>query len=279
MLNKTISKKQFLIEQNNMREDFKKIIEESGNNLHIYTADLLENMGWDVDLSSYYYDDTASKPREIDIIAQRKVQVINSPEEKLLGEFKLFLFIECKYFKNELSFRMRRNREKESKEAMIIEGIKSVDGWDKESLLEEEGLFREHHYLKERFIGKLYDSFPKEQEAVFNALTQPIKSLTFFKERRLEKGMYYPMVVYSGIEGIYDIKREKADLDKLEPKKELIFGLNYSYRSVVDNKLKTNLFYIDFIHQERLGDFIEEVIRKESSELRQYLFWKSKMGK
>lgn len=256
-----------------MKKELKEIIEKSGNNLHIDTVNLLERMDWDVDLSSYYYDDTANKPREIDIIAQREVPVFDDFGRAVLDKFKLFLFIECKYFKNELSFRMRRNQEQESKEAMII------DGWNKEILLEREGLFREHHYLKERFIGKLYDSFPKEQGIVFNALTQPIKSLTFFKERRLEKGIYYPMVVYSGIEGIYAVKREEADLDKLEPKKNLIFGLNYSYRSVVDYKLKTHQFFIDFIHQTELGNFIEETIWKEADELCKYLFFKCKMAK
>jgi len=260
-----------------MRKDFKKIIEESGNNLHIDTVDLLERMQWDVDLSSYYYDDTANKPREIDIIAQKNVEVIDDPEKGVISQFKLFLFIECKYFKNEVAFWMRPNREGEAKEAMIIEAIRSVDEWDKKLILEEEGLFREHHYLREGFIGKLYDS--KNEKPIFDALTQPIKSLTFFKERRAEKGIYYPIVVYSGIEGIYAIKRKGADLDKLEPKKELIFGLNYSYRSVVDNKLKTNHFYIDFIHQGGLGDFVEEIIRGESSELQKYLFWKAKTDK
>lgn len=264
-----------------MREEFKKIIEKSGNNLHIDTVNLLETMQWDVDLSSYYYDDTANKPREIDIIAQRNVSVIDPLKKISVDEFKLFLFIECKYFKNEVAFWARRNRKEEAKEAMIIEGL------DKEYLLGPGNLFRDHHYLRERFIGTLYDSFPKEQGAVFNAVTQPIKSLTFFKERfykmEVEKGLtkaiYYPIVVYSGIEGICDIRRKGVDLDKLEPKKELIFGLNYSYRSVVDNKLKTNRFYIDFIHQSRLGNFIEDVIQGELSELRQYLFYKVKSGK
>jgi len=260
-----------------MKKELKEIIKRSGNNLHIDTVNLLETMGWDVDLSSYYYDDTANKPREIDIIAQRNEQVFDFPPEKVLDEFKLFLFIECKYFKNELAFRMRRNHEQESKEAMIIEGIKSVDGWDKEYLLEDEGLFREHHYLKERFIGKLYDS--KEQKVIFNAITQPIKSLTFFKERRVEKGLYYPLVVYSGIDGIYAIKRENANLDQLEPKKDLIFGLDYSYKSVVDHKLKTHQFFIDFIHQDKLGDFIEEIIWKEAGELREHLSFKCKISK
>lgn len=35
-----------------MNENLEKIIKESGNNLHIDTVNLLESMGWDVDLSS-----------------------------------------------------------------------------------------------------------------------------------------------------------------------------------------------------------------------------------
>lgn len=116
-----------------MKEDLKKIIEKSGNNLHINTVNLLKEMGWNVDLSSYYYDDTANKPREIDIIAQINEPVFDFPPNNLINEFKLFLFIECKYFKNELAFRMRLNQEKEAQKAMAIEAINSIDGWDKKN--------------------------------------------------------------------------------------------------------------------------------------------------
>ncbi|MDP2930845.1 MAG: hypothetical protein Q8N56_04590 [bacterium] len=118
---------------------------------------------------------------------------------------------------------MRGNREQEAKEAVHMQGIKSTDGWDKETALEEWGLFKNHHYLKKMSVGKLYECFPKEQELVFNAITQPIKSLTFFEERNLESGIYYPIVVYSGIDGIYEIKKKEIDLDALTSKKQVVF--------------------------------------------------------
>lgn len=254
-----------------MDEELKKTIGKSGNTLHIETVNLLEKMGWKATLSSYYYDDTANKPREIDIIAEINFPITGSFPAKAFDDFKLFLFIECKYFQNEVAFWMRMNKEEEAKEAMIIEAVMGVDKWDKELILEKEGLFREHHYLQERFIGKLYDS--KNEKPIFDAITQPIKALTFFKERRTEKGIYYLVVVYSGIDGIYAIKRENADLDKLEPKKRLILGLDYSYKSVVDNKLKTQQFFIDFVHKDELGNFIEDSVWKEAQELKKYLWF------
>lgn len=252
-----------------MNENLKKIIKESGNNLHLSTADMLETMQWDVDLSSYYYDDTTNKPREIDIIAKKEIPIFNNWDE-IIDKFNIFLFIECKCFKNELAFRVRKNREKESREAIIIERM------NKKLLLDEEGLFKNHHYLQTDFIGKLYDSLSEDQAKVFNAITQPIKSLTFLKERRPEKGLYYPVVIYSGIDGLYEIREgDIKDLDSLNKIDNLTFGLNYSYRSVVSSELKTQHFYVDFIRKNRLEDYTDMIL-KEAEELKKYLFFMSK---
>lgn len=273
-----------------MREDFKKIIEESGNNLHIDTVKLLETMDWDVDLSSYYYDDTTNKPREIDIVAQKEISICDEFKEEI-DNFKLFLFIECKYFKNELAFRVRENREKEAKAALIIEGM------NKELLLEREHLFSHHHYLQTSFVGKLYDSLPEDQTKVFNAITQPIKSLIFFKQHSLKtevekgkkKGIYYPIVIYSGIDGIYSIKDvDIENLDDLQKEENIMFSLNYSYKSHYESifaekgrlteALITQHFYIDFINQKRLKDYVSMIL-KEAEELKGYLFYNRKRGK
>ena len=255
-----------------MKKELKEIIKKSGNNLHITTVDLLEKIQWSVSLSSYYYDDTANKPREIDITAKNNIPIMNDATKEKIDSFDLFLFIECKYFKNEVAFRSRLNNKQEAKEAMIIEAIEKVDGWDKKIILERDGLFRDHHYSKERFIGRLYDT--KNQNSMFNAITQPIKSLTFFKERSHKKGIYYPLVIYSGIGGIFPIRKQEADLTKLSLEKRSIFGLDYSYRSSVDEKLKTNKFFIDFIHQDELEKFIEDTILREAEELKNCLFFK-----
>lgn len=257
-----------------MKEKLKKIINESGNNLTIETVSILEKIGWGIELSSYYYDDITNKPREIDLIATKDI-IIRDTFNESINDFKIFLFIECKNFKDELAFRVRENRKQDGKEAIIAEGIKTIDGWDKE-FLEQEGLFRGHHYLQKEFIGKLYDSSKDDQNEIFNAITQSLKSLIFFKERRQESGIYYPVVVFSGIDGIYEIKNNDiGELDNLEKKEHSIFSLNYSYRSVVDGVLKTQQFYIDFLHKNKLESHITTIL-KEAEELQKYLFFTQK---
>lgn len=56
-----------------MEKTLKKAIEESGNRLHLRVADLLTKGGWTVQLSPYYVDELTTAPREIDIIASRRI--------------------------------------------------------------------------------------------------------------------------------------------------------------------------------------------------------------
>ena len=153
----------------------KKIISESGNNLHLEVVKMLEEKSWKVNLSAYYYDDTNNKPREIDIVASKPLAYFKGQPGELVKDFQaysvnVFLFIECKYFKNEIAFRIHETNK--NKEAVVCEGI------NKDEFLEEVKNF--HHYLKFSAIAQLYDAVPEDQDKIFNAITQPVKSLTFF---------------------------------------------------------------------------------------------------
>lgn len=214
----------------------------------------LEHLEWDVEISAYYYDDTTNKPRECDIIAQKEIQV--KPIGPVVDKFKVFLFIECKHFKGEVAFRMHQSHPeakamKDIKSAIIIYDI------NKEKALKNIN----HHYLWQKNIAKLYDSVDEEKN-IFNAITQSVKSLTFFKERQPEKGLYYPVVVYSGIDGIYPIdSTDLSLLQTLTPEKYLILGLNYSYRSVVSGFLETQYFLIDFVHESEFINYLQTISR------------------
>lgn len=235
-----------------MQQELKELIEKtSGNNLHLKVAELLKKAGWEVDLSSYYYDDTANKPREIDIVAYKKIEIIEKHEtyNRILETFRAFLFVECKNFTDQVAFRMCPS---EGNEKAIV-----VEKMDKLNLLLN-GLGVDHHYMRSKSVGKLSDTVQRNQGALFDTLTQPVKSLVFFKQHSPIKGLYYPVVIYSGINGIYPIIG-KQDLDKLQPRKELIAELNYSYRSVIDGKLRSNCFFIDFVHVSNISDFLEKV--------------------
>ena len=235
-----------------MEKNLEKIIKESGNNLHIKVVELLESLEWDVELSSYYYDDTTGKPREIDIVAKKRVDIDFSGKN-----FFIFLFIECKYFKNEIAFRLHRNDRDKSKRAIILNSIY------------QNGIFTRtnsaHHYLTRDKISKLYDSYGNKdngKDDVFSAFTQAAKSLLFFRCAQNIKGVYYPLVVYDGINGIYDIEDIK-DLNNKQLNKHSIFGFDYWYRWREENAFASQYFCIDFLHFDVLKDFIEKTLETE----------------
>ncbi|MDA2936477.1 hypothetical protein MYX06_04635 [Patescibacteria group bacterium AH-259-L05] len=253
-----------------MQEELKKIIQNSGNNLHMRVVDKLEALGWDVDLNSYYYDDTAGKPREIDIVASR-LYLINDSFQNPVDSFKIYFFIECKYFSKDICFRLHKVEDRKKIDAIILWGL------NKDEVLRS-GLAQKHHYLLESDLAIVYDTIPKNQNKIFNALTQPVKSLSFFKERRPTKAFYYPIVVYDGIPGVYYMESitDLNDLDSLRRESILTFGVNYSYKSVVSDELNTQYFCIDFIHFNKLKYFLDNSIKPEADEIVKFLHFRLK---
>src|SRR3989304_4244472 len=89
----------FLKEGNYMSQELDKvkvIIDQSGNTFHCKVLKYLQEKGWIVLISPYYNDNVSSKPREIDLIAEKEFNV----EDGLRTPFrtvKVKLFIECKY--------------------------------------------------------------------------------------------------------------------------------------------------------------------------------------
>ncbi len=273
-----------------MKPELKKAIQESGNNLHLEIAEFLEKSNWEVDLSSYYCDDTTDKPREIDIIAKKEISVFEGkcPEDY---RFWVYLFIECKCFKNEIAFRICQNDLESSQSAIISKGF----NFNMKEIFNKTN----HHYLRVDKIAKLYDTYKdkegeksereKTEEKVFQAITQPVKSLLFFRDNREDKNgisekriLYYPMVIYrsipGGITGFYHIEQAKTTneyLDKLKPTKNLIFGLKYSYPrkilGLAGTSFKIENFCVDFIHQKEFGEYLEMIEKQEVSSVKNHL--------
>lgn len=52
-------------------EEAKKIIESSGNSFHCKVNEKIKELGWYTQVSPYYLDSIANKPREIDLIAEK----------------------------------------------------------------------------------------------------------------------------------------------------------------------------------------------------------------
>ena len=52
-------------------DEITKLIDNSGNNFHAKVARWLSNDGWHITVSPYYMDQSQSKAREIDLIAEK----------------------------------------------------------------------------------------------------------------------------------------------------------------------------------------------------------------
>ena len=266
-----------------MENDLKKLIQEkSGNNLHLENVDFLKKLDWSVDISPYYCDDFTDKPREIDIIATRKIQILEGAwEENKNFWFNVVLFIECKNFTNNLNFRIFNNDQKLSKEILCNQSLNLYLG---AMIKETENQLKNHHYLITPMIAKLYD-YPKKdkngKDNVFDAMTQSLKSYIFFKDKKAEGvkgGIYYPMVIYDKIDGIYSMSknnREDKYLDSLKKSKNNIFHLKYSYPKTdfISSRTKnlTEDFYIDFIHKDELGNFLTNIEKNEIEKIKLFL--------
>jgi len=232
-----------------MDKKLEKALKKSGNNLHLKVFDILENHDWEVDMNSYYYDDTATKPREIDLIASR-----NITDKKTV-----YLFIECKYFTEEIAFRLIPNKTQQTKEALILRNI------NRETYLDICRLRKyQHHYMAKDYIAKLYDTDKANDNSVFNAITQPIKSLCFAKDgiSTSKKIIYYPMVIYDGIDGIHSIyeDRKADDITTAEKYTKHIYGINYTYKHHYNDKVSTQYFCIDFVHINEAKKFFKGII-------------------
>jgi hypothetical protein len=200
-----------------MTDKLKNIIKNSGNNLHFKTMKILENLGWDVDISCYYLDDTTSKPREIDIIAKKKIYLSQRPSFPKPEDFYVFLFIECKHFSDDIAFWMHKSDHKNELPFGMGIGNQLIP--------------QNHHYFVDN-VGKLYSTEGKESD-VFDAITQPIKALVSFTNGPSNtNGLYYPICIYEGIPDFYLIKNDSdlSSLDNLEKTDNLLIELNYSWK-------------------------------------------------
>lgn len=257
-----------------MESKLKKAIKESGRNLHLEVAELLSSSGWETDLSVYYCDDITDRPREVDILAKKKISVYQGkcPDKY---KFEVFLCIECKYFRDEFAFRLWPNNRDDSKEAILV-STKNVREMSKENL-EDIGLGG-HHYLIPDKLSKLFDASNRNQDRdIFDAITSSIKSLIFFQNKTVGTSIFYPVVIYDGIPGFYLVEKSKnndKDLDNMKLGKDILFGLRYSYPhqifGVPGTRNETKSFRVFFLHKDEINKYLGTV-EKEVEIIRSHL--------
>ncbi|OGZ40553.1 MAG: hypothetical protein A3B04_00340 [Candidatus Portnoybacteria bacterium RIFCSPLOWO2_02_FULL_39_11] len=258
-----------------MKTELKEKIKNSGNNLHLSVVDILENEGWKVDISPYYCDDLTDRPREIDILATKRISMFSGSDCKEYF-FKAVLCIECKHFTGDINFRVFDNNADVGREVLLNQNhnLNIAEAFKKARTI-----FNGHHYLTTQKIARLYEYWKNDQnknqqeDDVFKAMTQSVKSTIFFmksEDSDVLGSVYYPMVVYDNIDGIYLMQEncpdDEAYLDSLEPEKNVIFHLKYSYLDYGKEnypRYPTKDFFVDFVHKDELKKFVADVITEK----------------
>lgn len=247
-----------------MNEALKKAIEESGNRLHLRVANLLVKEGWTVQLSPYYVDELTATPREIDIIASRRVSVNNTfGNEK--DHFWIHLVIECKRLTKATAFYEFRNQ----RPFDPIDAIRKGD-LNRSEIIDNMSFAQNHHYVQRSSTARLYELERGETasatDEVYKSITQAVKALIFqeygFKGRPEGRALYYPVVIYNGIDGIWSLAGSpEPNVEASELKKTSLYALQYAYRDMGNSNIRKEWFIVDFVHENALPKLLEDIAK------------------
>ncbi len=244
----------------------KKLIEESGNNLHYKVVDFLRSKGWYVSVSPYYTDNFSDKPREIDIIAEKNFP-INTPFGGFMGTINVQLFIECKYIKEDTVFWFDKKNDREAL-ALVLRTTPLEDprSWS---------MTEKHHYLANLFVAKLFaTSQSKGQspdgEVFYKAITQSLNAMIAYarsgsllpnmslfngvRNDKIEALLKYPVIVCNSFENLYkhDVTN---DNDPENITENFQIETQYAYFDE-SRKQKNEFFLIDVTSLDTLDNYL-----------------------
>lgn len=263
-------------------DKIKKIIEESGNNLHYQVVDCLRSKGWYVIVSPYYTDNFSEKPREIDIIAEKNFLIGNAFNNTFMGTINVQLFIECKYIKEDTVFWFdKKDNEKALAVVLSTTPLENPQSWS---------MTEKHHYLKNSLVAKLFASNQnrgqsQDGEVFYKAITQSLngkisneRSGTFLpkifnglRNDKIQAFLKYPVIVCNSFDKLY-----KNDVtQKNEPSKineNFQFETQYAYFDLGKNQ-KNEFFLIDITCIELLDDYLKMLIDNDISAVKEKISW------
>jgi len=238
------------------------LIQGSGNNFHAKVARWLMENKWHVVISPYYMDQTQSKAREIDLVAEKLWPLTNlfgSPVDNIAVR----LFIECKFVASDAVFWFADKDREAALELVCANAPFRTDNVYTDT----------HHYLYQSSqVAKLFSTSntkAAENEPFYKALNQSLNAMVSMrgqpvtipslrKSRRHPKWVLeYPVVVCSSFDRMFAVDFY-AD-SKPEPIKDN-FQLEVRYAYVDRNQHQRNdYFLLDFVAFSKLVEFAEAI--------------------
>jgi hypothetical protein len=240
-------------------DEITKLIQSSGNSFHAKVARWFRDNGWHVVISPYYMDQTQTKAREIDLVAER-LWPINGRFGEPLGHIAVRLFIECKFVVSDAVFWFADKDNDSALQRVCASGLFSPDNTYTER----------HHYLSQgQRVAKLFATSNNiksaENEPFYKALNQSLNAMTSMRGQELtiplvrksgllpEAVLEYPVVVCNSFEKLYCVDF----FDSSEPRPiQDNFQLEVSYAYIDRNEAQRNeYFLLDFVAFNKLAEF------------------------
>ncbi|MBU1202705.1 hypothetical protein KKH39_01540 [Patescibacteria group bacterium] len=231
-----------------MEKDTGKIIEkimgDSGHDFHLTISKLLEEKEWTVTNSPHYNDPVENKPREIDIIAEKNIQVGGGMFSNSTETLTIRLIIECKYIKPHIVFWF-----------LDKDPIKSKQLAKNNPILQNQEDFylnyenKMHHYLKDNEAVKEF-STENDNKILDKAKNEVMHASLFYSNKR--GGNYntvnYPLIL---VPDFTKFKRAASDGNKYEDiKNNFEIEVEYTYKD------KPEYFLIDVVSKKTIDDFL-----------------------
>ena len=251
-------------EKSNVQE----IIDRSGHSFHSRVVNKLRELEWGALVSPHYSDNFTDKPREIDIIAEKKFDVYDFIHD-WLGTLNVRLFIECKYIAGDIVFWF----EKKDVERATHRIMRDTGMEDPRRNTE----ITKHHYYINTQVAKLWDSDSekKEDNQVINkAINQLLNGTIYYRNRsdlnivpnkngyieRVLKRVPYPLIIVNSFDNFYatPMSGDGAPQPITEP---FALEVNYAYTDKVRNGVN-EYFLIDVVSLDKLPEFLASAIEK-----------------
>ncbi len=237
-------------------KEITELILSSGNNFHAKVARWLTENGWNVVISPYYLDQTQSKAREIDLVAE-KLWPLTDSFGRAVDNIAVRLFIECKFIVSDAVFWFADKDRDSALELVCANGPFRPDN----------SYTEKHHYLSQSpRVAKLFSTSntkAAENEPFYKALNQALNAMVSMrgqpvaipsvrKSQRYPKAVIeLPIVVCSSFDRIFSVDFY-AD-SQPEPIQEN-FQLEVRYAYIDRHERQRNdYFLLDFVAFDKLG--------------------------
>jgi hypothetical protein len=237
------------------------LIDGSGNTFHARVARWFKEAGWHVRVSPYYLDRTQEKAREIDLVVEKAVEILDFAN-RFQGDVVIRLFVECKFVAGHTVFWFAE-RDRPAAEGLVT----STPPFRMDNTYT-----RKHHYLGEAPVAKVFASeqsrgaefewMYKALNQVLNAQTamvsQPVTIPELQRYQARKVVLNFPVVVCSSFEKIF--QTDFFEPSAAQPiKQNFQLEVSYAYADL-QGMPRDGYFLVDLVDFAQLESFATAVL-------------------